>query len=61
MSGEILKLYEGVIWRKGTDEPGQRVSVYAAGPLEAKKKVQEQYGNDIIVSLESKEDSERPR
>jgi CRISPR/Cas system type I-B associated protein Csh2 (Cas7 group RAMP superfamily) len=61
MSEEIMKLYEGVIWMKGSDELGQRVSVYATGPLEAKKKVQEQYGNDIIVSLKNKEDSERPR
>jgi hypothetical protein len=61
MSEEKLKLYEGVVWLKGSNEPGQRVSVYAVGPLDAKKKVQEQYGKDIIVSLENKEDSERPR
>lgn len=61
MSEEKLKLYEGLVWQRGSNEPGQRVAVYAVGPLEAKKKVQEQYGADIIVSLENKEDAERPR
>lgn len=53
------KEYVGYIWIN--DEPGQRLSVWARSSGEARRKVEEEYGEGHVCSIWNEEDSNRPR
>jgi hypothetical protein len=64
-SGETMdsneRLYRAIIWIRGSDRPGQRVSVIARDLDEAKKKLESEYGEGNVFDLHNEEDAAAPR
>jgi len=56
-----VKLYRAMIWVRDSDRPGQRVSVLAESLEQAKKKLEEEYGEGNVFDLHNEEDAARPR
>jgi hypothetical protein len=56
-----MKLYRAMIWTSDPNRPGQRVTVLAEDIAEAKRKLEEQYGEGDIYALRNDEVAERPR
>jgi hypothetical protein len=55
------KLFKAKIWRRGSDEPGQRVSVFAESLSEAKRLLEAEHGEGNVFDLHNEEDAARPR
>jgi len=56
-----MKLYRAMIWIRGSDRPGLRVSVLAETLMEAKEKLEAEYGRGNVFDLHNVEDAARPR
>ena len=56
-----MKLYRAMVWKDGSDKPGQRVSVLAENLVEAKEKLEAEYGEGNVFDLHNEEDAARPR
>ena len=56
-----VRPYHAIIWIRDSDPPGQRVSVLATNPKEAKEKLEAEYGEGNVFDLHHEEDAARPR
>ena len=56
-----VRSYRATIWIRGSDRPGQRVSVLAENLQEAKEKLEAEYGEGNVFDLHNEEDAARPR
>lgn len=56
-----VRSYRAMIWIRGSDRPGQRVSVLAENLQEAKEKLEAEYGEGNVFDLHNEEDAARPR
>lgn len=56
-----VKVYQAIIWIKGSEKPGERVSVTAETLSEAKEKLESEYGQGNVFDLHNEEDASRPR
>ena len=53
--------YQAIVWKDGSDRPGQRVSVVAETLEDAKEKLEAEYGAGNVFDLHNAEDATRPR
>jgi hypothetical protein len=58
---ENMKEYKAIVWDRGPDAPGKRVSVMARSLAEATERLEAEYGKDIPLSVYNEEDADRPR
>lgn len=58
---EELREYKAMVWVKGSNEPGKRVTVSAADLDEAHRLLVEQYGDGNVFDLHNEADADRPR
>jgi hypothetical protein len=56
-----MKVYRAMIWIRGSDRPGRRVSVLAETLMEAKEKLEAEYGKGNVFALHNEEDAAQPR
>ena len=56
-----MKIYEAVIWDDRRSKPGRRVSVLAEDLQDAKRLLEEEYGEGHVFNLHNEEDAVRPR
>ena len=56
-----MKLYKVIVWGPGEGAIGKRIEIMANGPIEAKAKLQSQYGPGHTFSIHNEEDANRPR
>lgn len=54
-----MRPYKAIVWVR--DEPGERVSLLAESPDQAKQELRARYGEDIVITLWNEEDAARPR
>jgi hypothetical protein len=54
-----MKLYNAVVWVR--DEPGERVSLRAESPDEARRELKARYGDDAVVTLSDDDEAAKPR
>ncbi len=59
--GKKMKAYKAMIWDDDPEKPGRRVSVLAESLDDAKKKLEEEYGEGHVFYLHNEEDAARPR
>ena len=55
------KRYQAIIWLKGSDLPGRRISVIARSVEEAKSKLEAEHGQGNVFDLHNEEDAAAPR
>jgi hypothetical protein len=55
----LMKIYKAIIWDDDPAKPGRRVSVPAENVQDAKKRLEEEYGEGHV--LHNEEDAVRPR
>ena len=60
MSEKRTKEYRAIIW-KDPNQPGQRVSVWATDGFEAKRLLEEEYGEGTVHDLYNEEEESKPR
>jgi len=56
-----LREYKAVVWDRGPDGPGKRVSVMARSLAEATELLEAEYGKGIPLSVYNEEDADRQR
>ena len=56
-----LKKYEGIAWKRDSDDVGVRFEIWAAGVREAGRLARERFGEDAIITLSNKEEADRIR
>lgn len=56
-----LRTYNAIIWSPDPTTAGQRVTVMAESLLEAKKKLEDQYGAGNVYHLHNPDDARRIR
>ena len=56
-----MRPYRAMIWIRGSDRPGQRVSVIAETLSDAKKKLEAEHGEGNVFDLHNEEDAACPR
>jgi hypothetical protein len=56
-----MKTYQAMIWDHNPRKPGQRVAVSVESLDDAKKQLEEKYGEGCVFSLHNEEDAARPR
>lgn len=56
-----LKLYHAIILDPTKNKLGERVTILAESPLEAKKQLEKRYGKGMVFDLHNEEDANRPR
>ena len=56
-----LREYVAVVWKKDSDEPGVHEHFYARDHVEARARLEEKFGPDILVSLTDVEAADKPR
>ena len=54
------KLYHAIIWVRGSNRPGERVSVVAANLDEARKRLEAEHGEGNVFDLHNEEDAAAP-
>jgi hypothetical protein len=57
----ILKPYRTMIWVRGSDLPGKRVTVLAESLSDAKRKLEAEYGEGNVFDLHNEEEAARAR
>ncbi len=57
----LVKRYLAMVWIRGSDEPGERVSVVAENLTDAMEALEEKYGEGNVFNLHNEEDAARPR
>jgi hypothetical protein len=55
-----MKTYKAVIWEDDT-KPGRRVTILAENAADARKKLEEAYGEGTVFDLHNPEEAARPR
>lgn len=55
------KIYRAIIWVRGSDRPGQRVSVIARNLDDAKKRLEAEHGEGNVFDLHNEDDAAAPR
>ena len=55
-----MKLYQALVGEPDSDK-GRRVSIYAPDIQEAKRLLEEEYGEGNVVSVWNEEDASKPR
>jgi hypothetical protein len=55
-----MKVYQAIIWDDPA-KPGRRVSIFAENLQDAKKRLEEEYGEGHVFNLLTEEDAVRPR
>ncbi len=58
---ERKRIYQAVIWELDSDKPGMHTTVLADDLEEAERKLRQQYGEGVVVSLHNQEDADEPR
>ena len=61
MPEEKVKKYEGIAWKRDSDEPGVRFVIWATEVREAGRLARERFGEDAIITLSNKEEADRIR
>ena len=56
-----MKTYKAIIWDEDPDKPGRRVSVPAQSLQDAKKQLEQEYGEGHVFNLHCEEDAVKPR
>jgi len=56
-----MKLYKAIIWDADPNVPGKRVTVHASDLDEAKRKLEDEYGEGRVFNLHNEEDANSPR
>jgi len=56
-----MKLYKAIIWKRGSDTAGLRVTTYAHSLAEAKEKLESEYGVGNVYDLHNEEEASRLR
>ncbi len=56
-----MKLYKAMVWKPAEVELGRRTSVLAETLMEAKAKLEEQYGAGTVFNLHNEDDAAVPR
>ena len=59
--GANMKTYKAMVWPKGPDHPGHRVSVLAASLDEARTQLEAEHGKGSVFDLHNDDDASRPR
>lgn len=54
-------LYQAIVWSLDPDKPGERTTVVANDLEDAVRQLKEKYGQDVLFSLHSEEDADKPR
>ncbi len=60
MSDRVEREYHAIVWTKDVQH-GQRVTIWAADLDEARKRLEQQYGQGTVFDLHNEEDANRPR
>lgn len=55
------RIYQAVVWQKGPDQTGERITLEAKDLDEAKNLLENQYGKDSVFSLYNAEDADKIR
>ena len=55
------RLYQAIIWKQDSKQPGERTSVLAFSLEDAERQLTEKYGTGIAFSLYNEEDSDQAR
>lgn len=58
---KLAKQYKAIVWTKDPSQPGQRVTIEAGSLEEARKMLDEQFGEGIVVTLWNEQDAGQPR
>jgi hypothetical protein len=58
---ESKRLYQAVVWSLDLNKPGERTTVVANDLDDAVRLLKEKYGQDVLFSLHSEEDADKPR
>jgi hypothetical protein len=61
MDCDDMKLYKAMVWKPAEVELGRRTSVLAETLMEAKAKLEEQYGAGTVFNLHNEDDAAVPR
>jgi hypothetical protein len=56
-----MEIYEAIIWNGDSDKLGRRVSVLAENLEDAKKRLEEEYGEGHVFNLHNEKDAIQPR
>ena len=54
-------LYQAIVWRQDPNQPGERVTVFAYDLEDAKRELEQIYGDNFTFSIYNEEDANRPR
>lgn len=57
----IEKLYKAIVWSKGPNEPGMRVSVMATDPIQARALLEQQYGVGTVFFVRNDDEAKSRR
>jgi hypothetical protein len=57
----VMKMYKAMIWDNDPQKPGKRVTVLAQHLDDAKKQLEEEYGEGRVFNLHNEEDAAQPR
>ena len=55
------RLYCAIIWVKGSDRAGERVTVYALSLADAQERLELRYGKGNVFDLHNPDDADKPR
>jgi hypothetical protein len=55
------RLYQAVVWKLGSEQPGERISIAAESLEDAERQIRELYGNDVAFSLYNEQDANKVR
>ena len=55
------RTYQAVVWELDSNKPGVRTTVLAYDLEDAERKLKQKYGNDVVITLHSEEDADKPR
>jgi len=61
MGDDVKLLFKAMIWISDTNEPGKRVNVFAENLVEAKKLLENEYGEGNVFNLHSEVDDDKIR
>ena len=58
---ESKRLYRAIVWCERFNESGERTTVLACDLDDAERQLKQRYGKDIVFSLYSEEDADKPQ
>lgn len=55
------RVFKAMIWKSGSSDPGQRVSISAESLKDAREMLEAEYGEGSVFDLHAEDDAQRPR